>query len=104
MNKEKSTAQQINTELAIRGANKRVKKVIEKHTPHEEHPNLKIDFYCECSNYNCKERISLTLEEFEELHDDQATFVIAKGHSSPDVETVLKTRHNLQVVQKPALN
>ena len=104
MNDEKSAAQQINTELAIRGANKRVKKVIEKHTPNEEQATLKIDFYCECSDYNCQERISLTLEEFEKLHDEQSRFVIAKGHSSPSVEKVLKTRHSLQVVEKPALN
>jgi hypothetical protein len=98
--KPNSSRQQINTELAIRGANQRVKKVIEHHTPQEEQDGLKIDFYCECSNANCDQRISLTLDQYDDLHNNQARFIIAKGHSTPAVEQIIKTHPNLQVVEK----
>jgi hypothetical protein len=93
----------INAELAVRGANKRLRNVIEKHTPPEEQGRLKIDFYCECSDDDCREHLSLTLAQYENLHDKKSQFVIAKGHQSPSVEKVIKTKHGLQVVEKYAL-
>lgn len=98
-----SSRQQINTELAIRSTNKRVKRVIAEHTPKEEQHGLKIDFYCECSDAKCKDKIAMTLEAFEELHSNHSAFVIAKGHNTPAVEQVVKTKNNLQVVEKYAL-
>ena len=93
----------INAEIAVRGANERAKNVIEEHTPDEEKSTLKIDFYCECSDDDCRERVNLTLAQYEELHDSRSQFVIDKGHDSPSVEKVIKTRRGLQVVDKYAL-
>lgn len=103
MENSSSKRQQINTELAVRGANKRIKKVIRQHTPVEEQDNLKIDFYCECSDPNCLQRLSLTMAEYERLHDEQSKFIVVKGHNSPEVEKVIATKYNLQVVDKYAL-
>lgn len=103
MDNSNSSRRQINTELATRATNRRLRKVIREHTPSEEQDGLKLDFYCECSDPSCEERLALTLEQFEALHDQQSHFVIAKGHQSPSVEKVVKTKHNLQVVDKYAL-
>lgn len=91
---------QINSELAARGANRRAKHVIEHHTPSDEQESLKIDFYCECSNPTCNKRIKLSLKDFERLHDNESQFVISRGHHTPQIEKVLKTRQHFQVVEK----
>ena len=103
MKRASTSRRQINAELAVRAANQRAKEAIEAHTPKEEQARLKIDFYCECSNESCQERISLTLEDYEKLHDEQSKFVIAPGHITPSIEKVTKTRRSLQVVDKYAL-
>lgn len=103
MQNSSSARNQINTELAVRAGNRRVKRVIKDHTPQEEQPGLKIDFYCECSDPSCSARLALTLEQYEKLHDEQSRFIIAKGHATPTVEKVVKTKHSLQVVEKYAL-
>jgi hypothetical protein len=98
-----STKSQINTELAIRATNRKVKRVIKEHIPEEEHQSVKIDFYCECSDPSCRERVSLSLDEYEKLHNKDAHFVIAKGHITPAIEKVVKNKPTMEVVEKYAL-
>lgn len=95
-----SSRSKINNELAARAANQRAQQVIEHHTPDNELDGLKIDFYCECSNADCTARIPLTLEQFKEMHAEQSHFVIAKGHATPAIEKVIKTKGSMQIVSK----
>src|ERR1700757_1879426 len=95
-----SKKQLINNELAARSVNKRVKQNVKEHTPTEEHDSLKIDFICECADLDCRERIQMTMEEYEDLHKSQASFVIVKGHQAPVVEKVTEAKQNLLVVEK----
>ena len=77
--------------------------MLTRHTPEEFHDDLKIDFYCECSDESCAARVPMTFEEYETLHDTPAKFVLAKGHQSPMVEKVTKVEANRIVVDKYAL-
>ena len=103
MGDELSRRQKINVELAVRAANKKSSRLLKHHIPPEEQENLKIDFICECSDPACEARISLTLKEYEKLHSDVARFVIAKGHTEPQVEKVHHETPNSTVVEKYAL-
>ena len=93
----------INVELAARASNKKTTKVLERHTPPSEQNGLKIDFNCECSDPQCKERISLTLKEYKALHGTQARFVIVQDHIEPSVEAEKATVKGISVVDKYAL-
>ena len=93
----------INTELAVRASNKRSTELLKHHVPASEQQDLKILFNCECSNPDCRERLSLTLKEYEQLHNKRSRFVIIKGHVEPSVEKVAATGGQLSVVDKYAL-
>jgi hypothetical protein len=104
MNKrDLSTKQMINVELATRLYNTKAKKMFKAHTPKEVQADLKIDFRCECSDPDCQERIFLTLNEYEKLHNSKARFVLAKGHEEPLVEKIHKKIGKYNVVEKEAL-
>lgn len=103
MSNNLSSRQMINIELAARASNKKSTKLLKQHSPQAELDNLKILFNCECSNPDCKERIPLTLKEYELLHTKRARFVIKKGHDEPSVEKVKATGSGMAIVDKYAL-
>lgn len=93
----------INAELIVRAHNDRIKAGIEKHMPKEVRATELILFQCECADIDCKQRMPLTLKQYEKLHDDSARFVVLKGHEEPKVEKVHKKTGDLSVVEKYAL-
>jgi hypothetical protein len=55
---------------------------------------------CECGYADCAEKISMTVEEYEELRSNSAHFAIVHGHEIPDVESVVAEREGYDVVRK----
>ncbi len=88
----------INAELIVRTHNKKSKDGIKNHTPKETHGTESIDFQCECSDVDCADRISLTVKQYEKLHDDYARFVVVKGHEEPNVEKIHNKNYEICVV------
>jgi hypothetical protein len=95
--------QLINAELAARSLNTKAKNLLKKHTPKTEQDGLMIEFYCECSDENCQERVALTLDQYEKFHQDKALFVLAKGHEEPKVEAAVTKQPDFTIVEKYAL-
>jgi hypothetical protein len=93
----------IQNELLVRDENKRAKQVIQAHTPREEQSDLVIQFYCECSDLSCTERIGLTLQQYQRLHARNDRFIIAVGHQSSTVERIVNSHEGYLVVEKYAL-
>lgn len=93
----------INVELATRAVNTDSKEKLKRYMPDDIHDSALLDFHCECSDEECRSRVSITLEAYEELHDSPAKFVITKGHQEPAVEKVLKVIGGISVVEKYAL-
>ncbi|HEY3922263.1 MAG TPA: hypothetical protein VGL76_09130 [Gaiellaceae bacterium] len=60
-------------------------------------------FICECSDPKCTERISLTRVEYEEVRAKPARFVIARGHTAPEIEHVVEHEGDHVVVEKLGL-
>ncbi len=58
------------------------------------------DFVCECADPNCTERVEATLEEYEDVRSDGATFLLAPGHEQTDIERVVADRGRYRVVEK----
>jgi transcription initiation factor TFIID subunit TAF12 len=57
-------------------------------------------FVCECADPNCTHRLAATLEEYEDVRADGATFMLTPGHADTDIERVLEDRGRFQIVEK----
>jgi hypothetical protein len=58
------------------------------------------DFYCECADIDCLEKIAMTLGEYEALREASAYFAVKPGHISPEDERVVEKRADYLVVEK----
>jgi hypothetical protein len=58
------------------------------------------DFVCECSDPNCTHRVTATLDEYEAVRADGATFMLAPGHAEKDIERVVENRGRFHIVEK----
>jgi hypothetical protein len=57
-------------------------------------------FVCECSDATCTSRLEATLDEYEEIREDGATFMLTPGHAQSDIERVVSDRGRFQIVEK----
>ncbi len=57
-------------------------------------------FVCECADPNCTDRVEATLDEYEEVRSDGATFLLTPGHVQGDIERVVSDRGRFHVVKK----
>jgi hypothetical protein len=57
-------------------------------------------FVCECADPNCTDRVDATLDEYEEVRADGATFMLTPGHEQEDIERVVADRGRFNVVEK----
>ena len=72
-------------EVLFRKANDRIDESAGEHaSPAEE-----VAFYCECSDRDCTERILITAQEFENVREHDAQFLVRPGHDVPSVEIVV---------------
>lgn len=60
----------------------------------------KTEFVCECADLSCTDRVEATLDEYEQVRADGATFMLAPGHLQPDIERVVSDRGRFHVVEK----
>jgi hypothetical protein len=60
-------------------------------------------FVCECADPTCTDRVQATLDEYEEVRADGATFMLAPGHDHKDIERVISRRRGFHVVEKMQL-
>ena len=58
------------------------------------------EFFCECSNLNCVERVSLTLREYAFARADPSRFVVTKGHALDEIENVVEEAEDHVFVEK----
>jgi hypothetical protein len=84
------------TEAAFRIANERTAQWEERHS--EGRSEL---YLCECAEKPCRERVELTREEYEAVRANPQHFLVVPGHVIPDLETVVESFANYQVIEKP---
>jgi len=58
------------------------------------------EFVCECADPACVTRVQATLEEYERVRADGATFLLAPGHEEPGLEAVVEREDEHSVVEK----
>lgn len=57
-------------------------------------------FYCECSDEKCRERVELSYDQYEKFHARNDTFVITNGHEVDEIEDIVKKTRHYSIVQK----
>jgi len=62
--------------------------------------NNPVPFYCECSDENCRRRITFSPHAYRELHQNSSQFVILPGHHVPEVEQIVQKTKAYMVVEK----
>jgi hypothetical protein len=80
-------------EVLFRKANDR----IETSADQQDRSREPVEFYCECSDRDCVERIVISADEFENVREHDAQFIVRPDHEVPSVETVV-TRTDLYLV------
>jgi hypothetical protein len=58
------------------------------------------DFFCECADVDCMDKIRMTLRDYEALRDVATHFAVKPGHVLPDDERVVEERVGYVVVEK----
>jgi hypothetical protein len=57
-------------------------------------------FVCECADPDCTAPVHARLDDYEEIREDGARFLIAKGHEHDRVERVVERNLDYDVVRK----
>jgi hypothetical protein len=55
---------------------------------------------CECADPDCSQRLTLLHTEYDAVRADGAQFVVAHGHSHPEIESVVSRTDRFEVVRK----
>ena len=59
-------------------------------------------FFCECSDLECRDKLPLTHDDYEEVRRSSEQFVVVPGHEIEGVEEVLEDRGTHSLIRKPA--
>jgi hypothetical protein len=59
-----------------------------------------LQFFCECADEKCTERVALSLRNYKDIHTARDQFVIVPGHQVPIVESIVSEHPGYLVVRK----
>jgi hypothetical protein len=58
------------------------------------------EFLCECSRNECKEPVSISIDEYEAIRRASTRFFVLPGHEDMNVESVVERSEHYVVVEK----
>jgi hypothetical protein len=58
------------------------------------------EFLCECGRPECREPVSIALEEYEEVRRNPVRFLLLPGHEDESVERIISRTDRYVVVEK----
>jgi hypothetical protein len=82
------------TEALFREVNERIAETAERFGAEET------SFVCECADPTCTHRVEATLEEYERVRENGATFLLVPGHEDERVEGVVTLENEHAIVEK----
>jgi hypothetical protein len=80
----------------FREVNERINASAQSHGP-STHP---YEFFCECSDTTCMERVVLTLAEYEHVRAEPTRFVVKRNHVIREIEHVVESVPDHMVIEK----
>lgn len=91
----------VENEMLFRSTNREVQRRVKKDRPKADGPDgTKLHFYCECSRFYCRDRIKLTVDEYEAATDNEKQFIVLPGHENTSVEKIIRSGEGYVVVEK----
>src|SRR4051794_16007747 len=82
------------TEALFRDVNERIAESAQRFDAEET------EFVCECADPGCADRVEASLDEYEDVREDGATFMLAPGHADHDIERIVRDRGRFHIVEK----
>jgi hypothetical protein len=64
------------------------------------HVEGRSEFLCECSQEECKEAVSISIDEYEGIRRESTRFFVLPGHEDLSVERVIERNERYIVVEK----
>jgi len=58
------------------------------------------EFVCECADATCTDRVDATIEQYESVRSDGATFLLTPGHEDERVEQIVAADEGVTIVEK----
>lgn len=91
----------VENEMLFRATNREVQRRLkEDGIAGADNEGPKIHFYCECSKFYCRDRIKITIREYETSTVNEKQFIVLPGHENAKVEKVVKHLEEYVVVEK----
>ena len=66
----------------------------------ERRPAERFEILCECGDEACMEHLRVTTEAYEGARSQSSDFLLKPGHAIPELETVLESNGEYDVVRK----
>lgn len=82
-------------EALFRAANERVADWEER-----DRPEAVESYFCECADAECNAKVKLRGSDYERVRSNPARFFVVPGHEIPDVETVIESHSDWNVIEK----
>jgi hypothetical protein len=82
------------TESLFREVNERIAEAAERFGSDET------SFVCECADPTCTDRVEASLDDYERVREDGATFMLVPGHADGRFESVVTEGDEHSVVEK----
>lgn len=93
----KSRASRAENERIFRAVNEQIEKLNETF---ESLSGEQPQFLCECDDALCVERLTLPLDQVEQVHAQPRRFVVKPGHEDPAVERIVERNDAYSIVEK----
>lgn len=61
---------------------------------------VRYEFFCECSDAACTDRLELTLGEYESLRTTPTWFAVVPGHDYAHIEQIVRRNDRYEIVEK----
>lgn len=87
-------------EAVFREVNERIEKLMRDGDWLGESESLEV--LCECGKRDCAEPLRLTVSDYERVREEPTDFLVARGHVIPEIEKVIATGPDYEVVRKLA--
>jgi hypothetical protein len=81
---------------SFRNANQRLGNVVGDKVGRQE----TIPFLCECPDDECLDAVSVTLQEYEDVHSHPQRFLVVSGHPRAAGERIIEDRDGYWIVEK----
>ena len=70
------------------------------HSGYGNSDELLLQFYCECCDENCHERVELSVSKYRDIHKNRKRFVIVPGHDVVGLERIVEESERYHAVEK----